>query len=232
MAPRTPSRSAAKTSAKRNATAKPAKSPAATAAAKPKLTVWPAEDAHAHDHHHDHGACCGHHHHSPMMNPIACLCACCPIARMFFTRSFWAASFVAFIVIFATDWLLHAHFLVDEYVANSAFWRADGEIRHSLIFITQAVTAMAYAAIVIGMGQAGKWWGSFSSGALAAVPVAMCAMVAYIMLPFASAYIPTIWAVESVLQGGLAGLAISAALRASRAPEAHADGCPPHTTLH
>lgn len=210
---------------------KPAAKPASKPAAKAKLTVWP--DAHAHDHahhHHDHAHadCCGHH---GTNSPLACLCACCPIAKIVFTRTYWAAAVVAFLIIFITDWFLHARFLAADYAATSAIWRADAEVRPSLILITQIITALSYAALILGMDHAKRWWGSFSSGVLVAVPVAMCAMSGYIMLPFASAYIPTVWAIASLLQGGLTGLVICIALHISRAP-GNADCCPPKPTLH
>lgn len=159
------------------------------------------------------------------------LCACCPIAKIVFTRSFWAASVVAFLVIFATDWLLHTRFLMQDYAETSALWRAEGEIRHGLIFAAQALTAMAYAAIILGMGHAGRWWGAMASGKLAAAPVAISSLTAYIMLPFANPYIPAVWAVASLVQGMLVGLSICGALRLSRAPEA-SSCCDAHSCMH
>ncbi|PZP38645.1 MAG: hypothetical protein DI585_06795 [Pseudomonas fluorescens] len=218
--------------------AKPAAKPIAQKAA--KLTVWPKDEPpHAHTHHHDHahseGCGCSHHHHTHKLNLCACaraLCTNCPLGKLLSTRSFWAAAVVAFITLFATDWLLHSRFLMQAYAEHAAFWRIDGEIRHGLIFTTQVVTSMAYAAIVLGMGYAGKWWGSAISGAIAAAPVAMCAMMAYIMLPFASAYIPTVWGIAAVLQGALVGLSICAALKVSRAPEVTDESCCSTHTLH
>lgn len=239
MAPRKPAPKASKPVAKPapKAAVKPAVKPAVK---KSNLTVWPAATAplpqpasplamHQHDHHHEHGACCGHSH--ARTNPLACLSSCCPVAKIVFTRSFWAASVVAFLVIFATDWLLHTRILMQDYAETSALWRADGEIRHSLIFLTQALTAMAYAAIIIGLGHAGKWFGSFSSGVLAGSLPAIGALTSYVMLPFASPYIPAVWAAASLIQGGLAGIAICAALKASRAPDVAAC-CAPKSTLH
>lgn len=227
MAPKKPAPKAIKSAPKK------APAPAAVPAKKPaKLTVWPAEPhTHGHDHHHHDDSCCGHHH-GMKPNLLTCLCTCCPIAKIIATRSFWAASVVAFIVIFATDWILHTRFLMADYAATSNFWRPAGQVRMDLILITQIVTALSYAAIIIGMGYARKWWGSFSTGALAGIPVAMTAMSAYIMQPFASPYIPAVWAVASVLQAGLAGLAICAALRLSRAPDAGAGCCTSKPTLH
>ena len=215
---------------------KPAPQAAKATVKKSKVTVWPAEAPHAHDHthhHHGHGACCGHDHsHKPSCGAmLACLCACCPIAKVIFTRSFWAASVVAFLVIFATDWLLHTRFLLQDYHETAALWRADGEIRHSLIFVTQALTAMVYAAIILSLGHAGRWFGSFTSGLLAGCLPAIGAMTSYVMLPFATPYIPAVWAIASLLQGGLVGFAVCAALKASRAPET-GDCCTPKPTLH
>lgn len=152
----------------------------------------------------------------------------CPLGKHLCTRSFWAASVTAFLVIFASDWLINSHFLVADYVATSAFWRAEGDIRSSLLVLTQAVTAMAYAVLVLGMGHATRWWGSLVSGVMAAVPVAMVSVNTYAMMPFAESTIPAAWALTALLQGGLVGLTICATLKASRAPETHADctcGC-------
>jgi hypothetical protein len=234
MAPKKPAKPAPKI------VTKPASKPTAPTK-KAKLTVWEAAPApHAHNHHghhhhehnHAHGTCCDHDHgKNACGGMLACLTNCCPLAGILFTRSYWAAAVVAFIVIFASDWFLHTRFLMNDYAATSAFWRVDGEIRHDLIFATQVLTALVYAAMVIGLGHAGRWWGSFSSGVLAAAPVAICAFTSYVMLPFGSAYIPTVWAVASLLQGGLTGLAICAALHASRAPDV-AGCCTDKPTLH
>lgn len=219
---------------------KAAPKPAAKLAVKPKsnMTVWPAEHAtphthnheHNHSHDHAHGTCCGH---TPTTQTgmLCCLTACCPIAKIVFTRSFWAASVVAFFIIFATDWLLHTKFLMQDYAESSSLWRNEGEIRHSLIFITQALTAMVYAAIVIGMGYGHRWFGSFTSGVLASAPMAISAMLAYNMLPFATNYIPTVWGIAALIQGGLAGLAICASLHISRTPDV-TDCCPPKSQMH
>ena len=241
MAPRKPSKPAPKAIIKAPAKAapKPAAKPVVKAAVKPlpKPVVQPVAKPVAKPalaplpqpelmHDHNHAACC-----TPRTTGLGCLTSCCPMAKVLFTRSFWAAAVVAFFVIFATDWLLHTKFLMQDYAQSSSLWRAEGEIRHSLIFITQALTAMVYAAIIIGLGFSHRWFGSFSSGVLAAGPAAISAMTAYVMLPFAVPYIPTVWAVASLLQGGLVGLAVCAALHLSRAPDV-TDCCPPRSTLH
>ncbi len=213
----TTSRAAVKAAPK--ATAKPA--------AKSNLKVWPAHDE-TH-HHHDHGACCGHHH-AEHKSVCACITSCCPIAAVLCTRTYWASAVIAFFIIFATDWLLHSRFLVADYAATSGIWRADREIEHEFIFATQILYAMAYAAIVLSIGHAGRWWGAFSSGVLAASVAAIAAFTSYVMLPFASAYIPTVWAVASLVQGGLVGLGICATLRLSRAPEG--ESCCNHGDHH
>lgn len=165
---------------------------------------------------------------APTVPGLCRMLVTCPLGKHLCTRSFWAASVVAFLVIFASDWLINSHFLVADYVATSAFWRAEGDIRSSLLVLTQAVTAMAYAAIVLGMGHATRWWGSLVSGVMAAVPVAMVSVNTYAMMPFAESTIPAAWALTALLQGGLVGVAICATLKASRAPETHTDctcGC-------
>lgn len=174
---------------------------------------------------HERGDCCSHHH----GGLFGCLC-CCPVGRILFTRSFWAASVVAFIVIFATNWFLHARFLAPEYAATAALWRTPADMQLHLLITAEALTAMAYAAIILGMGHAGKWWGSWATGKLAACPLAISALTSYATIPFASPYIPTVWAVASIIQGGLVGLAICAALKVSRAPEATC--CATKPTLH
>ncbi len=206
---------------------KPVVKTAAKPAAKSTMTVWPAE---THTHDHDHSTCCGHSH-APQSSGLCCLTSCCPVAKLVFTRNFWAASVVAFFIIFATDWILHARFLMQDYAETSAIWRAEGEIRNSLIFLSQALTAMAYAAIILGLGYAHRWFGSFTSGLLAASPMAIGALAAYTILPLASPYIPTVWAIAGLLQGGLAGLAICAALHVSRAPE-EGSCCGSKATMH
>ena len=224
MAPKKPAKKAIKPSAKAvKATVKPV----VKHAAKSNLTVWPATEAH--EHHHAHGACCNHNH-GPKKGICACITGCCPVAGVLCTRTYWAAAVIAFLVIFATDWLLHARFLVADYAATSGIWRADREIEHEFILTTQALTALAYAAIILSIGHAGRWWGAFSSGVLAASVASIAAFTSYVMLPFASPYIPTVWAIASLVQGGLVGLAVCATLRLSRAPEG--DACCTHGHHH
>ncbi len=161
---------------------------------------------------------------------MACMCSmvkACPLGKQLVTRSFWAAAVVAFLVVFATDWLLHARLLVTEYQATSAFWRTGADVRHGLIFLTQALTALVYAAIILGMGHAFRWWGAAVCGLLAASPAALTSVALYATMPFAAATIPLAWAAGSLGQGVLAGLAICAVLRLSRAPQGQACGCGP-----
>ncbi|RYG61919.1 MAG: hypothetical protein EON60_01730 [Alphaproteobacteria bacterium] len=223
MAPKKPAVKPAKQVAKPvlQKVAKPAPKAAITPASKSNLTVWPAAEAHAHHHH---GACCDHS--SESKGLTASLTGYCPIAGVLCTRTYWASAVVAFFVIFATDWLLHSRFLVADYAATSGLWRADREIEHEFIFATQILTAMAYSAIILAIGHASRWWGAFSSGLLAASVAAIAAFTSYVMLPFASSYIPTVWAIASLIQGGLVGLAVCATLRLSRAPEG--DACCSH----
>ncbi len=149
----------------------------------------------------------------------------CPLGKHVCTRSFWASAVVAFLMIFTTDWLVNNHFLMADYIATSAFWRTEGDIRTGLLVITQAVTALAYAAIVLGMGHAVRWWGATVSGMVASIPVAMVSVNTYAMMPFAETDIPAAWAATAVVQGALVGFAICAALKAARAPETQGCGC-------
>ncbi|RYG61899.1 MAG: hypothetical protein EON60_01830 [Alphaproteobacteria bacterium] len=222
MAPKKPTAKPVKTAIKPvvRKDVKPALKAAIKPAAKSNLTVWPAADAHAHQH----TTCCDHHTESKGI--CATLTACCPIAGVLCTRTYWASAVVAFFVIFATDWLLHSRFLVADYAATSGLWRADREIEHEFIFATQILSAMAYSAIILAIGHASRWWGAFSSGLLASSVAAIAAFTSYVMLPFASSYIPTVWAIASLIQGGLVGLAVCATLRLSRAPEG--DACCSH----
>lgn len=168
------------------------------------------------------GACCG--------TPLAGFCddlKDCPLGKQLCSRSFWASVVVAFLVIFATDFLINNYFLIADYVATSAFWRTEGDIRSGLLVLTQAVTALAYAAVILGMGHAARWWGSLMSGMLAALPVAMVSVNTYAMMPFAETTIPAAWAATALGQGALVGVAICAALKAARAPEAMGCGCGP-----
>ncbi|TKW60790.1 MAG: hypothetical protein DI628_07830 [Blastochloris viridis] len=148
----------------------------------------------------------------------------CPLGKHICTRSFWASSVVAFIMLFITDWLVNNHMLMADYVATSAFWRTEGDIRTGLLITTQAVTALAYAAIILGMGHAARWWGATISGVVASVPVAMVSVNTYAMMPFAETDIPAAWAATALVQGALVGIAICAALKAARAPETHPCG--------
>lgn len=213
MAPRKPAKPAAK---KPSSPAKPAaKTAARKAATQPAPQPEPTGTC----------ACC-----TPSGRS---LCTCmgklmrsCPVGQHICTRSFWASAVAAFLMIFATDWLVNNHLLMADYVATSAFWRTEGDIRSGLLVATQAVTALAYAAIILGMGHAVRWWGSMVSGIMASVPVAMVSVNTYAMMPFAETDIPAAWAATAVGQGALVGLAICAVLKASRAPETHTGDTP------
>jgi len=212
MAPRKPVVKKATTKAK--PAAKPLARKAVTAAPVAMPVAMPADACCAS------GTCCTSAPHS--------LCAFlqdCPLGKHICTRSFWASSVVAFLMIFTTDWLVNNHLLMADYIATSAFWRTEGDIRTGLLVITQAVTALAYAAIVLGMGHAARWWGATVSGMVASVPVAMVSVNTYAMMPFAETDIPAAWAATALVQGALVGLAICAALKAARAPETHDCGC-------
>ena len=214
MAPRSPSKAAPKAQAK--SVAKPM-AKAAKAAAPAAPVAMPTTGC----------GCCST---SARTSPLACLCRmakCCPLGKQLLTRSFWAAAVVAFLVVFATDWLLHARLLVAEYQATSAFWRTEADMRHGLIILTQLLTALVYAAIVLGMGHAFRWWGAAVSGLLAAAPAALAAWAFYATMPFATATLPAAWALGTLVQGVLAGLAICAVLRTSRAPQSATCGCGP-----
>ncbi len=210
MAPRKPVVS--KPKAKATPTAKPAARKAAPVASTAPVTTHATAGSES--------CCCS--------TPSKSFCAflhSCPLGKHLVTRSFWASAVVAFIMIFATDWLVNNHMLMADYIATSAFWRAEGDIRTGLLVITQAVTALAYAAIVLGMGHAARWWGATVSGMMASIPVAMVSVNTYAMMPFAETDIPAAWAATAVAQGALVGLAICGALKASRAPETHGCGC-------
>lgn len=224
MAPQKPAKKALKPAPKAAAKPAPKAVKSSVASKKSNLTVWPAEAPHAH-HVHNHTTCCDHNH-TGKKGLCATVTGCCPIAGILCTRTFWASAVVAFFVIFATDWLLHARFLVADYAATSGIWRADRDIEHEFILATQALTAMAYAAIILTIGHAGRWWGAFSSGLLASSVASIAAFTSYVMLPFTSPYIPAVWGVASLIQGGLVGLAVCATLRLSRAPEG--DTCCSH----
>jgi hypothetical protein len=218
MAPRQPvaSKATAKAKIASKAAVRKAVAPAVAKPVGTKAVTVPAPE----------GSCCSTP--SCCTSPTSRLCALlheCPVGKHVATRSFWASSVVAFIMIFTTDWLVNNHMLMADYIATSAFWRAEGDIRTGLLVITQAVTALAYAAIVLGMGHAARWWGATVSGMMASIPVAMVSVNTYAMMPFAETTIPAAWAVTAVAQGALVGFAICAALKASRAPETHDCGC-------
>lgn len=219
MAPRQPP--AKKTSVKAKAAAKPAVRKALAAprpakpAAKPAIAVSEAPTTSCCT-----DSCCG-----SASSRLCALMQECPLGKHVCTRSFWASAVVAFLMIFATDWLVNNYFLMADYGATSAFWRAESDIRTGLLVITQIVTALAYAAIVLGMGHASRWWGSMVSGMVASVPVAMVSVNTYAMMPFAETDIPAAWAATAIVQGALVGFAICAALKAARAPETHGCGC-------
>lgn len=218
MAPRTPARpvsgpKSASKSAPKNTKAKASrKAPAAVAAPVASSATG--------------ATCCGGCSSSSPARASWCACLCsllrsCPVGKHLATRSYWASTVVAFLVIFATDWLVNNRLLMADYIATSAFWRAEGDIRTGLLVFTQAVTALAYAVIILGMGHAVRWWGAMISGITASVPVAMVSVNTYAMMPFAESDIPAAWALTALAQGALVGLAICAALKASRAPETH-----------
>lgn len=145
-------------------------------------------------HRHEDGACCG-------MN--------CPLLEVMCTRMFWTASVITFIGIFIFDFFFHGQFLMDSYRATSAMWRPEADMNPVLCFVSHGLTAMVLSALVLLMNRASTWWGGFITGVLAGAPLAISSIMAYAALPFASPFIPAMWALGALVQGALAGLIIT-----------------------
>lgn len=144
---------------------------------------------------------------------IGCISHMCPVARIMLTPGYWLAAMLTFLIIMGVDFAVNAKLLMPEYAATSAIWRPMEDVRMEWCLIAHVLLALAYAAIILGISHGKRLWGSMSSGLLAASPMAISSIMAYMSLPLADPTIPAMWAASSLVGGALSGLAIAGAFR-------------------
>lgn len=137
----------------------------------------------------------------------------CPLLGVLTTRAFWLASVLTFIIIFGFDMWWNGQLLMPDYQATAHFWRPYNQIEQFMpwCFLRHVGLAMAVSALVLLMGRT-NWWGGLITGVLAMTPVAIeqASVYMYMSLPM---HLPAMWAVGSLLQGGLMGLAVTSIAR-------------------
>jgi hypothetical protein len=135
----------------------------------------------------------------------------CPIFQTVSTLQFWVGGLLAFATIFVFDLFWHSN-LMEAYRATAPMWKPEPEMNLNLIYLTEALTALVLTAIVQLIGRK-DWWGGAVSGALAASPLAISALLAYATMPFPNGFIPTQWAIGYIVEGALVGLVLTVVAR-------------------
>jgi len=128
----------------------------------------------------------------------------CPIFGVVSTKAFWAASVLAFVVIFAFDFAARATLM--------GGMPPKPMVTIDMVTVGQFVLAMLYTALVLLMGRT-TWWGGFITGVLAAAP----SVVPFVFYPHMGIAIPLSMLLTPVAltlaKGGLVGLAVTSVTR-------------------
>lgn len=129
---------------------------------------------------------------------------------MNFTRLILAIV-VAFVFIFATDFLIHAVWLKPDYEATKELWRPEAEMgaRFHWMLIAQLLVAIAFVIIwALGFAARGSLGLACGYGLLIGLIVQSTTIITYVVSPF-PANIALKWFASGIVQSVLLGLLVA-----------------------
>lgn len=134
----------------------------------------------------------------------------CHIAGLFTDCKAWTMLVVAIAVMFVFDMLWHGHLMMPRYEETSYLWRpiAEMETLWGWCVAYHVILAFVFTAILL-LTQPKTYMQGFKNGALIMAPLALAALSAW-MHQNIPADITQMWAIGSLLQGAIAGLALTA----------------------
>lgn len=134
----------------------------------------------------------------------------CHIAGLFTSCQAWVSVVVAFVVMWGFDALWHGQLLMARYQETAHLWRPEAEMMAlwPWCIVFHGLLALVFTAAYMLMGAKGYVEGA-KNGALILAPLALSAMGAW-MHGNVPSDITQMWAVGNLLQGMLAGLALTA----------------------
>ncbi|MFZ2587717.1 MAG: hypothetical protein WAZ18_06350 [Alphaproteobacteria bacterium] len=143
------------------------------------------------------GACCG-----GIFN--------CHLASLFTDSKAWVSVLVAFVVMWVFDVVWHGQLLMTRYLETAHLWRPEAEMMAlwPWCFVFHGVLALVFTASYLLMNAKNYIQGA-KNGALILAPLALSAMGAWLHGNVPSD-ITQMWAIGNLLQGLLAGLALTA----------------------
>lgn len=118
---------------------------------------------------------------------------------------------VAFVFVFATDFLIHALWLADDYKATANLWRSDAEMQalFGWMLLAQFLAALAFV-VIWAKGFAGCSVGSGATfGFFMGLALQSWAIIFYVVAPL-PASIAGKWFLSGVLQAILLGIVVAA----------------------
>ncbi|MFZ2619596.1 MAG: hypothetical protein WAX89_01865 [Alphaproteobacteria bacterium] len=134
----------------------------------------------------------------------------CHLADLFTNVKAWVSLVVAFLAVWLFDIMWHGHMLMDRYTETAYLWRPEAEM-HTLwpwCFVYHGLLALAFTASYLLMNAKTYVQGA-KNGALIMAPLAISTIMV-----FMTQTIPTdilhMWAAGHLLQGVVAGLALTA----------------------